>query len=813
MILSLEVFNRLHYIHQTSMAFMVYPGLKHSRFTHSLGVMHLSSGIFINSLSNSPHLAEFLEDSFNEFKKKLHKKIPEFIREKEKKGILSGDFYIKFISKGFIGKDIKDILDSIKKFYENNHDDMNILSKLPHTLITQSTPRYLSSEHLEVFLALLHQSVRIAALLHDLGHLPFSHDLERVLIDTYHKYLDEANKGEVRKWYVDSLKYYIETERPKKIHEIITCKLIDIIFSSLLQSNSYGDSLKRPASYLLTYLWYLVQIILGCEGYHEKFRKLSGLNTIISETIDADRMDFVLRDGKMSGVLESTADITRLINFYVLVKSPEGRYNYVFVPSVRTLNDYKTLLFDRFRMYKYVFSHHKVILYDSILERIIRELIDYELNYYENNPDEFEIFKVETLNIGDIVLGIVLTLSNLKEGNLQLGSLLFIQLDDNWLLSMLRRKHLELRIKKLFMSERLSDFEEELFPLLDQLFTGGKSYKSLWKRSGDYIKFFERFLDGEGEAHLISLMNLVRAAELLGEFKGLSEKLLGEWVMDSSDRERFNKVVKFLNILLFLWEYNYRFHREMLNNIENYLREKLKYEGVHFMVISSLDRLKIGIKQAFMARFYRDKTGQVKLDLVPAEEYIPNLIDYLRKEKLLSPHFNVYYCLDGGDASKLRELKEKVERNLGETLALEVRRISFEFFMDSLMKGPPVYVVLLESSDVSLDVIRDQVISVIESSRDREDISRLVTLIEVKPNERLVGYMMITPSSSSYNFHDIKVQSDSIIDITSRIIQKIRGIDEAKTHKNLKIYRIEHNIDGIFEDLFDLALSYVEAIH
>ena len=41
-----EPFQRLHYIHQLGIAYIVYPGATHTRFEHSLGAMELATRIF-----------------------------------------------------------------------------------------------------------------------------------------------------------------------------------------------------------------------------------------------------------------------------------------------------------------------------------------------------------------------------------------------------------------------------------------------------------------------------------------------------------------------------------------------------------------------------------------------------------------------------------------------------------------------------------------------------------------------------------------------------------------------------------------------
>jgi len=49
-----EPFQRLHYIHQLGISYMIYPGATHTRFEHSLGTMHIATQIF-DQIDDDPY--------------------------------------------------------------------------------------------------------------------------------------------------------------------------------------------------------------------------------------------------------------------------------------------------------------------------------------------------------------------------------------------------------------------------------------------------------------------------------------------------------------------------------------------------------------------------------------------------------------------------------------------------------------------------------------------------------------------------------------------------------------------------------------
>ncbi|MCU0288021.1 MAG: HD domain-containing protein [Acidobacteria bacterium] len=71
-------FQRLRYIHQLAMTYLVYPGATHKRFEHSLGVMEVASRIFdviTNRQNILPEIAELLVELNDEKKKSYWKQV------------------------------------------------------------------------------------------------------------------------------------------------------------------------------------------------------------------------------------------------------------------------------------------------------------------------------------------------------------------------------------------------------------------------------------------------------------------------------------------------------------------------------------------------------------------------------------------------------------------------------------------------------------------------------------------------------------------------------------------------------------------
>lgn len=127
--------------------------------------------------------------------------------------------------------------------------------------------------------------VRLAALLHDIGHGPFSHVSE----DLLEKYHDKSR---------------INTKSKEKIHERLTC---DIINTNKEFTNDLHANERKT----------IVNLISG--DNQEPI-----VRSIVSGPLDADKLDYLLRDSYFCGVKYGVFDIERLIGTLIPHKDKKG---------------------------------------------------------------------------------------------------------------------------------------------------------------------------------------------------------------------------------------------------------------------------------------------------------------------------------------------------------------------------------------------------------------------------------------------------------------------------------------------------------
>ncbi len=203
---------------------------------------------------------------------------------------------------------------------------------------------------------------RITALLHDIGHGPFSHAIEHAMPPVAELGLPPEVSG--------------KDQKRQASHEDYTLKIIlDSPLTPVLE--------KAFAKFGLT-PWHIACVMnLSLKDKDDffrdrgvSFRKV--LHQIISSEIDADRMDYLQRDSYYTGVSYGKFDANWLLtNLGVYLESPGGKgggkaKTAHLALSERAIYSFEDFLLSRYHMFLMVYLHHKSVCYEKMMERYIR---------------------------------------------------------------------------------------------------------------------------------------------------------------------------------------------------------------------------------------------------------------------------------------------------------------------------------------------------------------------------------------------------------------------------------------------------------
>jgi hypothetical protein len=208
--------------------------------------------------------------------------------------------------------------------------------------------------------ARLRQTLRLAVLLHDLGHPPLSHTSERILPQRAALELPDwlgGGHGEQSTHEDMTLLLVLQTE----LAEVIRTE-----FAPLGIAPEHVASLicNRPPPGPSPFQ-------VGGVDYAPMLRQ------VVSSELDADRMDYLLRDSAYTGVHYGKYDLDWLVQNLVPVLQ-EGRA-YLGI-SHRAVFAFEDFLLSRYHMFLSVYYHYTSINYEQMLAR-----------YYASAPEEYRL--------------------------------------------------------------------------------------------------------------------------------------------------------------------------------------------------------------------------------------------------------------------------------------------------------------------------------------------------------------------------------------------------------------------------------------
>jgi HD superfamily phosphohydrolase len=208
---------------------------------------------------------------------------------------------------------------------------------------------------------------QIAALLHDVGHSPFSHTLE----DNFNKTVLEDHISKLIKsnsWSADSMSDIKKAGAAE--HELMSVIVI------LEKYKNHIKSLFREMEYTFRPDFeFISRAILGAQ-YQNKIDDIVTRNGLIrllnSKAIDIDKLDFITRDSQMAGYDNTNIDIQRLLRSLVIERIGDSGY---ITFTKGALSVIENVVVARNALYSWIYGHPRVIYEAKLIKDAVRTIL------------------------------------------------------------------------------------------------------------------------------------------------------------------------------------------------------------------------------------------------------------------------------------------------------------------------------------------------------------------------------------------------------------------------------------------------------
>ncbi|WP_407457121.1 HD domain-containing protein [Fibrobacter sp.] len=224
------------------------------------------------------------------------------------------------------------------------------------------------------------RTFKLACLLHDLGHSPFSHTGE-----VYYDYVKETPWDRLMKELSDE---EFDNDgnnlgkHPGAAHERMSALESIIAFKSYIQEKQRS---------------FFVRCIIGLKYKNKTDIRNCFIELLNSSTIDVDKLDYLIRDRYFTGFKSVSIDYERLLGSVCIVKNNDDEYILGFTKTGLSTLESVILAHDMER--KWIQGHpviqYECFLLDSIIYKIVKK-------YKEQN---IELFSLEALTEKGLTCG------------------------------------------------------------------------------------------------------------------------------------------------------------------------------------------------------------------------------------------------------------------------------------------------------------------------------------------------------------------------------------------------------------------------
>ncbi|MEM4770887.1 MAG: HD domain-containing protein [Acidilobaceae archaeon] len=237
------------------------------------------------------------------------------------------------------------------------------------------------------------QVARLAGLLHDLGHPPFSHMSEDTIEDLiFNPELRGLSDDSILGSLSEAKNAIIKLGEYTKIHEAYTKYFIEslIDMSRSIEYSNLSYLLELALESISPGRLKDIDVEVGI-----KLEACAVINKILSNNIvDVDRLDYLVRDAKYTGVIYGYIDIDRVLESLevtVIESKPDISLPVKALPAIEDVFD------ARFKMYKSLYYHHKFTSIQLALDRaIVRIAVEW-------SNLEGKIFDNTVSNLGELL--------------------------------------------------------------------------------------------------------------------------------------------------------------------------------------------------------------------------------------------------------------------------------------------------------------------------------------------------------------------------------------------------------------------------